>query len=268
MKKFSSLALLVFLSVSWAAGDEPAVPRLVAHCGLLKHAPENTRAAFAACLDLRLGFELDVHRTRDGQLVCLHDDDVRRTTDWVGKVGSFTLAELRKLDAGRWFDPAFAGQRVPTLDEAFALLKSHGDANVLVAVDIKDEDVEADLVRLAKKHGVLQRLVCIGRAIDNRQVRRRLRAADPATPTAVLAQTSKEFPAALKDADASWVYVRFLPTAEQVRQAHDAGKRVFLAGMLVSGQEPENWRRARAAGVDGLLTDYPLECRQVWRQKR
>jgi hypothetical protein len=99
-------------------------PWLIGHRGLIRHAPENTLAGFAACIDLRLGFELDVRRTRDGHLVCLHDDDVQRTTNGKGKVANLSLAEVRKLDAGAWFDAVFAGQRVPTLDEVFALLKA------------------------------------------------------------------------------------------------------------------------------------------------
>jgi glycerophosphoryl diester phosphodiesterase len=240
-------------------------PAVVGHRGLMLHAPENTLAGFAACLDLRLGFELDVRRTRDGHLVCLHDADVGRTTGGKGPVAGLTLAELRRLDAGRWFDPAFAGQRVPTLEEVFALLKGHAARDILVALDIKVEGVEAEVIRLAVKHGVLNRVVCIGLTIDSPAVRKALRKADAGAPVAVLAQTAADLPAALAERDADWVYVRFVPTAGQVAEAHRAGKRVFLVGKTVSGREPANWRRAREAGVDALLTDYPLECREVWR---
>ncbi len=261
---------LLLLLVPSAAQEKSAqagraAPRLVAHRGLLRHAPENTLAAFAACLELRLGFELDVRRTRDGHLVCIHDEDVSRTTDGRGKVADLTLAELRKLDAGRWFDPAFTGQRVPTLEEVFALLRERWAKGVLVALDIKVEGVEADLIRLAVKYGVLGRVVCIGRTINEPAVRRKLRAADPKAPVAVLAQTAADLPAALTERQADWVYVRFVPTAGQVAEAHHAGKRVFLVGQAVAGREPDNWRRAREAGVDALLTDYPLDCRQSWR---
>jgi hypothetical protein len=81
----------------------------------------------------------------------------------------------------------------------------------------------------------------------------------------VLAPTAEAWPAALADPDADWVYVRFVPTAAQVGAVHRAGKRVFLVGPLVSGHEPANWRLARERGVDALLTDFPLRCRQSWR---
>jgi len=72
-------------------------------------------------------------------------------------------------------------------------------------------------------------------------------------------------PAALADADADWVYIRFVPTAAQVEAVRRAGKRVFLSGPAVSGKEPANWRLARDRGVDALLSDFPLDCRQSWR---
>jgi glycerophosphoryl diester phosphodiesterase len=246
-------------------------PRVVGHRGLLRQAPENTLAGFQGCLALRAGFELDVRRTKDGQLVCLHDDDVQRTTDGRGRVADLTLAELEKLDAGGWFDPSFAGQRVPRLADVFALLaKEKDNRGVLVALDLKidDEKVEADVLRLATEHGVLGQVLCIGRAISEPDVRKRLRAADAKAPVAALAGKPGELLAAVADRDSDWVYLRFVPTPEQVAAIHAVGKRVFLSGPLVAGHEPENWRAAWRAGVDALLTDYPLECHAYWRALR
>jgi glycerophosphoryl diester phosphodiesterase len=268
MRRFPCLVLVIGFVTLPAAGAEPVrTTHLVGHRGLFQHAPENTLAGFSACLALRLGFELDIRRTRDGQLVCLHDESLARTTGQSVRIGDLTLAEVRKLDAGRRFDPAFTGERVPTLDEVFALLKRHPEVAAPIALDFKigDDAVEADVVALAKQHGVLGRVVCIGRTIDQPIVRRRLRTADPKTPTAVLAQTADELPAALADRDSDWVYVRFVPTAEQAATIHKAGKRILLAGVTVAGNEPANWRKARDAGVDVILTDFPLECRSSWK---
>jgi glycerophosphoryl diester phosphodiesterase len=268
----SSLGLMAAMLGSAAAAAPDAKtadrPRLVGHRGLIGQAPENTLAGFDACTSLRLGFELDIRRSKDGHLVCIHDDDIKRTTNSQGKVADLTLDELRKLDAGRWFDPVFAGERVPLLEEVFAAVQARQAGQVLIALDLKigDETVEADVVRLAKKHGVLGQVVCIGRAIGEPAVRRKLRGADPGTPVAVLAPTADDLPAAVADRDSDWVYVRFLPTRAQVDQIHRAGKRVFLSGPLVSGNEPDHWRKARDARVDAVLTDYPLECRRSWQE--
>jgi len=120
--RIAVLALILGMAGSVVA--EPAnAPALIGHRGLLRDAPENTQASFNACIDLGLGFELDVRRTKDGVLTVLHDEKVDRTTDGMGKITDLSLSELQKLDAGRWFDPAFAGQRIPTLEAIFCLLR-------------------------------------------------------------------------------------------------------------------------------------------------
>jgi glycerophosphoryl diester phosphodiesterase len=239
--------------------------KVVAHRGLLLEAPENTLANFRACLELRLGFEFDVRRTKDGQLVCLHDDTVDRTSDGKGRVTDLTLDQLRRLDAGRWFSPEFAGERIPTIDEVFALAAAHRGKAVLLAVDIKAEDpaVEGDLVKLARKHELLDRLVFIGRTIEHAEVRQRLKDGDSKAQVARLVGAAAELPAATRDNQADWLYLRFIPGADDVRRVHAAGKRLFLAGPLVAGREPENWRAAAALGFDGVLTDHPLDLRRT-----
>lgn len=141
-----SLALLTaILLTPFLSAAEPVV---VGHRGLMTHAPEETQANFAACVNLRVGIELDVRRTR-----CLHDATVNRTTTGTGKVSGLSLRELRQLDAGKKFDPLFAGELVPTLEEAFALLRDRKATSILVVVDLKVPDCEEDVVKLADKYG-------------------------------------------------------------------------------------------------------------------
>ena len=99
-----------------------------------------------------------------------------------------------------------------------------------------------------------------------RKLRKALRSQSKDIGIAVLAEKSDDLESALKDASANWVYVRFIPTTEQVALSHKAGKKVLVVGKLVMGREPENWKKAKEAGVDALLTDHPLECRQLWRK--
>lgn len=256
---------LFILSAPTAAAEKP-LPWLVAHRGLLHHAPENTLANFRACLELRLGFEFDVRRTRDGHLVCLHDNTLERTTDGRGKVSDRTLAEIRSLDAGRWFAPQFARQKVPTVAEVLRLVGDYRSQDILIAVDLKAENVEEELVRLAEEHKVLHRLLFIGRTISEAAVRSQLKKASPRAQVAVLANNAAEFPKAVADAEADWVYVRFLPSREQIAAARRSKKKVFIAGATVSGREVDNWQHAVAVGIDAILTDYPLELRALLRQ--
>ena len=96
----------------------------IAHRGASSVAPENTIAAFRKALDLRAdALECDIHQTKDGHLVILHDDRVNRTTNGSGSVGEMSLEEIRRLDAGSWFDPKFKNEKVLTFQEAIDLVK-------------------------------------------------------------------------------------------------------------------------------------------------
>lgn len=244
---------------------DPPQPLIVAHRGLLLHAPENTLANFRACLELRLGFEFDVERTKDGQLVCIHDDTVDRTTNGTGKVSELTLAEIKELDAGGWFNPKFAGEKVPTVEEVLKLVAEYRQHDLLIAVDLKAENVGQDVVRLADKQKVLHRLLFIGRTITEPKLRDQIRNASDKAHTATVANNADEFVLALAAPDADWVYFRFLPTEEQVEAVHQAKKRSFIAGPTVAGNVPENWQHAANARMDAILTDYPLELRAAIR---
>jgi glycerophosphoryl diester phosphodiesterase len=109
-----------------------ALPRVIGHRGAAACAPENTLAGFRQARALNCNWvEFDVRLTADGQPILLHDNRLERTTSGRGKVGACALAAVRQHDAGGWFGPSFAGERVPTLEEALTLLAELGlGANV------------------------------------------------------------------------------------------------------------------------------------------
>ncbi len=263
-----SLFGMLFLAATGAvAADKPTIA-IVGHRGEPKGHPENTLPSFEACIRAGTGFELDVRRTKDGHLVVLHDATLDRTTNSMGKVEEISLADLKKLDAGSKFDAKFVGNRVPELREVFTLLSKHQRPAGLVCIDLKINDgkVEADVVKLAKEAGVLDKLLFIGTAITNEDVRKRVRAADARAHVACLADKPEGLTAALEDKHSDWAYLRFIPTAEQMKAIRKAGKKVILVGPLVMGKEPDNWKKGIAAGVDALLTDYPREARELLRK--
>src|SRR5215510_6817363 len=119
-------------------------PRLFAHRGASGEAPENTVEAFRRAVDAGVSYaELDVHATRDGQVVVIHDQTLERTTNGQGKVQEHTLAELQQLDAGYWFSAddgrqfpfRAAGVRVPTLAEVL-----RGSPELRFTVEIKQTE--------------------------------------------------------------------------------------------------------------------------------
>src|SRR5690625_4265485 len=121
---------------------------VVAHRGASGYAPENTLAALRLARERGADMaEIDVRQTADGALVVLHDASLRRTTDvaeiyphrrtW--NVRDFTLAELRRLDAGSWFGARFAGERIPTLQECLQVLREEG-LGALVELKVQRRD--------------------------------------------------------------------------------------------------------------------------------
>jgi len=107
-----------------SAGSAQAKLMLIAHRGASAHAPENTLASFDKAKTVADFVEFDVWPTKDGQLVVIHDSTVDRTTNGKGAVSSMTLAELRGLDAGSWFNAAFAGQKIPTAEETVTAIQT------------------------------------------------------------------------------------------------------------------------------------------------
>ena len=152
--------------VGVASGGEPGRRTVVAHRGASAYAPEHTRAAYD--LAVRQGadyVEQDLGVTKDGVLVCLHDDSLERTTDvesvfperartdpagrrrWM--LADFTLAEVKRLDAGSWFGPAFAGERLLTWDEAVAVVAGRAGLYPELKSPVLYRERGVDMVALA-----------------------------------------------------------------------------------------------------------------------
>lgn len=117
-----------------------ALPPVIGHRGAARHAPENTLAGFRVAASMGVAcVEFDVRLSRDGVPVLFHDDTVERTTDGHGRLGALTAAQIRRLDAGAWFGPCFAGERVPTLAEAVETL---AELNLAANIELKPEEAQ------------------------------------------------------------------------------------------------------------------------------
>lgn len=128
--------------------------KIIAHRGSKGTHPENTLVAFKEAIECGAdGIELDVQFTKDGELVVIHDNQVDRTTNGTGEIISFTLRELKMLDAGSWFNPEFKDERIPTFSEVLEVLfqdNFKGLLNIELKTDEKDypgiEEAVSDLL--------------------------------------------------------------------------------------------------------------------------
>lgn len=131
----------------------------IAHRGWSGQAPENTLSAIKRALEEpRISaIEIDVHLTKDGVPVVIHDYRVNRTTDGEGFVKDFTTSKLQALDAGSWFDPSFAGEKVPTLEQVLEMVACRKP----LLIELKQaagryEGLEESVIQLIRKHGAEQ----------------------------------------------------------------------------------------------------------------
>lgn len=264
-KAVEMLALCGLLGVTFAAGSGAgaSAPRrgvaVIAHRGAHEGAPENTLPAIQAAIDLGVDYvEIDVRTTKDGAIVLMHDGTVDRMTNGTGAVKDLTLAEIRALDAGAKFDSSFAGTKVPTAEEALALMRG----KIAAYVDMKGAAPDS-IAALLRRNDLLASVIYDSpgnlAAMLRMEPAIRTMPEYPHTPEAlrVLADSIRVDVVAISP-------LRNL-TAEAVAACHAVGAGVFVD--MMAQDNPDGWGRAIEYGVDGIQTDRPAELLRFLRSR-
>lgn len=228
----------------------------IAHRGASGYAPEHTRAAFELALAQKAEMvELDVQLTADEELVVLHDDTLDRTTSGRGRVREKTWEEIRQLDAGSWFAPAFAGERPLRLQDAFALLSGRAEVNV----EVKGGSADVPVI-VSRLLAILRETRMAGAVVISSfdwSVLESLRRADNQLRLGLLwhepERTSDVWHAAKELAAYSVHPLWMLADATVVGTAHERGLRVYVWTV----NESATMRELLRTGVDGVISDYP-----------
>ncbi|MER7515439.1 glycerophosphodiester phosphodiesterase family protein [Streptomyces sp. NPDC126499] len=219
----------------------------IGHRGVMGVAPENTLRSFVLAEQAGMdAVELDLHLSKDGALVVMHDADVDRTTDGSGPVAGKTLAELRELDAGE-------GERVPVFEEVLEAVRAP------VQAEIKDVAAARALAGVINERGLTARVEVLS---FHDEALAEISGLVPGVRTALVAdhpQSDVVERALAVGAGALVLNIRHL-TLDTVERAHAAGLRVI--GWVVNTQD--DLRLARALGLDGATTDRP-EIRRTGR---
>jgi len=232
-------------------------PFLWAHRGASCCAPENTLAAFFEAIASGAdGIELDIHLSRDGVPVVIHDDTLDRTTDGCGAVGSETLQQLQRLDAGSWFAAEFAGETIPTLDvvmESFA-------GRLRLNLEIKELGAGMAVLELLSRYPSADIVI----SSFDYALLYRLRAADPGLPIAVLCDSSSWRCALQVARDLS--ACAFHPAADHVSRPMIAACRHRGMPVFVwTVDEVDTARSLARAGVAGFFTNDPMTLKAALR---
>jgi len=136
-------------------------PLVMAHRGASGVAPENTLAAFEAALDAGAdAIELDVTRCATGEIVVIHDDRLDRTTNGSGRVAKTPLSALHQLDAGSWFAPEYAGQRIPTLEEVLDRFGHRLRINIEIkGRSLRGNGIEKEIAEMVRARGLQEQVL-------------------------------------------------------------------------------------------------------------
>lgn len=161
---------------------------IIAHRGASAVRPENTMAAFEKAVEMDAEMiELDVMISRDSVPVVFHDARLNRHTDGAGPLRHHSLRQLRELDAGSWFDPEYAGQKIPTLEEVLAFARGTVALNIEIKTEAVGESreggVEERVLKLVRRYDMEEHVLLS--SFDYRAVRR-FKQMSPHTPAALL----------------------------------------------------------------------------------
>lgn len=224
----------------------------VGHRGIPALAPENTLAAFREALKAEAEMiELDVQRARDGEFVVIHDTSIDRTTDGKGRIRELTLAQIRSYDAGSWYSPAFAGEKVPTLAEVIDLVRGQAALNIeLKSSFLIEPGFEEALLDFLGRKDFLDQVIIS--SFDHFSLRL-IKGLNPTVKTGALymALTGMAVEMARWSlADALHPYYMFV-TPDLVREAHAAGLKVYTWTV----DSPEAAKYLIKAGVDGIMSN-------------
>jgi glycerophosphoryl diester phosphodiesterase len=297
-RRWAPVFLIIIMGALTVEAQNPRKVN-VAHRGASAYAPEHTLAAYKLALEMNVDFiEQDLAITKDGVLICIHDPVLERTTNveelypdrattvtWEGKTtkswfaNDFTLAEIKRLDAGSWFDPKFKGERIPTFDEAVALVK--GKAGMFPELKTPEVyagrpvDFEKLVAAALDEHGLR------GPKADpktpvilqtfNEQTAKKLAAMNIGVPVVLLLNNSANFGSADKVRAWKGIVSGFGPAKAIVQNNPDFVKWAHAEGMTVTpytfrqsavGRGFQNVRAEMdhflyTLGVDGLFTDNP-----------
>lgn len=229
-------------------------PIVIGHRGAAGEAPENTLASFRLAAEQGSHMvELDIHMSEDGKLIVCHDDTLDRTTDISGAIRSLHSDVIREADAGSWFSPSFAGERVPFLEEVYDLLPEHIEINV----EVKDSGgalFDEVLLNYLRGDNRIDRTVVS--SFDHKLLLR-LKQAEPELRIGLLYAADLIHHAS---------YAALLETEVWSLHPHHGligacdAEDAVAAGLHIypyTANRSADWDRLLSIGVTGIITDYP-----------
>lgn len=225
--------------------------QIIAHRASATHAPENTLAALDyAILSGAHMAEIDVQQTKDGEIILMHDANLKRTTGFNGKVSEATYSDIQTLEAGNWFSSEFDGEPVPTLEEV--LQRSKGQITLMIEIKAKDHpvDVARKVIELIEAYNMEKE--CLIGAMDYR-VLQAVKMINPKIQTVYITALAYGDYQDLEDVDYYSIEASFISYA-LIDQIHRSGKQIYAWTV----NKESTMQSMISMQVDGIVTDDPV----------
>ncbi|HOW28754.1 MAG TPA: glycerophosphodiester phosphodiesterase family protein [Elusimicrobiota bacterium] len=236
-------------------------PFVIGHRGAMGYAPENTLASYTLAWKMGVdAVECDVHLSRDGRIVVMHDETLDRTTNGTGPIQRASWKKIMRLDAGSWFHPRYRRERVLPLGRLLRWVRgkrTKAARPLSLVIEIKNEKVKyrgiaEKVVRAVEKEGMTDRVILI--SFDHAVVRR-IKQIQPRLMTGILYYKAMRDPVSHARrylADALFPR-RHLVTRSLLKKARQEG--LVVATWTVN--ERSDMKKMIAAHVDGIASNYP-----------
>jgi glycerophosphoryl diester phosphodiesterase len=243
-----------------AKADVSRKPGIICHRGVVRVAPENTVPAIEQAIALGCrAVEIDLRYTAEGEIVLLHDEMLDRTTNARGRLVEKTLAEVKKLDAGSWFDPKFSGTPVPLFREVIQRARGR----IALYLDLKETDPTPVLRMVAQENAS----AFVYLRPYSYTALRKIAAADPNYKVLFDLDDWMQMPELLRTVRLNLPNVFFsgslhVWTPEMLAQARQLGVQTFV-NVLGPEDNQENLERAVRMGFDFIQTDHEAELRDL-----
>lgn len=225
--------------------------QIIAHRASATHVPENTLAALDyAILSGAHMAEIDVQQTQDGEIILMHDANLKRTTGLNQKVSEATYSDIQALEAGSWFSPEFDGEPVPTLEEV--LQRSKGQITLMIEIKAKDHpvDVARKVIELIEAYDMEKE--CLIGAMDYR-VLQAVKMINPKIQTVYITALAYGDYQDLEDVDYYSIEASFISLA-LIDQIHRSGKQIYAWTV----NKESTMQSMISMQVDGIVTDDPV----------
>lgn len=269
-KRVIALSMLVVLGINffYHVADQKGIVKfglshkveVTAHRGFSANYPENTIPAFKGAMEIGVDWiELDVQETADGEIIVMHDSNLKRTTGVDRNIWQVTYDEIKDLDNGSWFDPTFKEVTIPTLEEVLKVTRGRVRLNIEIKPTGHEKELEQRVVELVEKYHIAESCLISSMKYDTLV---KIKQLNKEIQTVYITSLSYGNFNSLEYADGYSVESRML-SESFVRKAHQNGKKVYVWTVNTENRLGQ----VISMGVDNVITDQPVMAEKLIYEK-